>query len=67
MVSMIAEFMVCLYDSLKFVSTETFSTVAGRIEEYDSPARLLENKYSSFAQLVAEYTVRSNSSLEKFD
>ncbi|GMN63550.1 hypothetical protein TIFTF001_032620 [Ficus carica] len=28
----------------------------GLIEEYDSPARLLENKSSSFAQLVAEYT-----------
>nr|POF14557.1 abc transporter c family member 3 [Quercus suber] len=34
----------------------------GLIEEYDSPNRLLENKSSSFAQLVAEYTVRSNSS-----
>ncbi|KAL5548580.1 hypothetical protein UlMin_003811 [Ulmus minor] len=34
----------------------------GLIEEYDSPARLLENKSSSFAQLVAEYTMRSNSS-----
>ena len=34
---------------------------AGLIEEYDSPARLLENKSSSFAQLVAEYTMRSNS------
>ncbi|XWS11330.1 hypothetical protein CRYUN_Cryun38cG0074500 [Craigia yunnanensis] len=39
----------------------------GLIEEYDSPTRLLENKSSSFAQLVAEYTVRSNSSLEKLD
>ncbi|XVF03668.1 hypothetical protein REPUB_Repub05bG0013200 [Reevesia pubescens] len=39
----------------------------GLIEEYDSPAILLENKSSSFAQLVAEYTVRSNSSSEKFD
>ncbi|XVF70835.1 hypothetical protein PTKIN_Ptkin11bG0194000 [Pterospermum kingtungense] len=39
----------------------------GLIEEYDSPARLLENKSSSFAQLVAEYTVRSNSRLEKSD
>ncbi|PNX92487.1 ABC transporter C family member 3-like protein [Trifolium pratense] len=28
----------------------------GLIEEYDSPTRLLENKLSSFAQLVAEYT-----------
>ncbi|TQD91133.1 hypothetical protein C1H46_023308 [Malus baccata] len=28
----------------------------GLIEEYNSPARLLENKSSSFAQLVAEYT-----------
>ncbi|KAM3744032.1 hypothetical protein ACB098_06G021100 [Castanea mollissima] len=34
----------------------------GLIEEYDSPTRLLENKSSSFAQLVAEYTMRSNSS-----
>ncbi|KAG2682550.1 hypothetical protein I3760_11G195600 [Carya illinoinensis] len=33
----------------------------GLVEEYDSPARLLENKSSSFAQLVAEYTVRSSS------
>ncbi|KAL4325244.1 hypothetical protein GQ457_11G006170 [Hibiscus cannabinus] len=31
----------------------------GVIEEYDSPASLLENKFSSFAQLVAEYTARS--------
>ncbi|KAA3486881.1 ABC transporter C family member 3-like isoform X1 [Gossypium australe] len=31
----------------------------GVIEEYDSPARLLENKSSSFAQLVAEYGMRS--------
>ncbi|XP_015900302.3 ABC transporter C family member 3-like isoform X1 [Ziziphus jujuba] len=36
----------------------------GLIEEYDSPARLLENKASSFAQLVAEYSTRSNSNLE---
>ncbi|RDX68629.1 ABC transporter C family member 3, partial [Mucuna pruriens] len=34
----------------------------GLIEEYDSPTRLLEDKLSSFAQLVAEYTTRSNSS-----
>ncbi|TYI03203.1 hypothetical protein ES332_A11G320100v1 [Gossypium tomentosum] len=33
----------------------------GVIEEYDSPSSLLENKSSSFAQLVAEYGVRSNS------
>ncbi|XP_044482645.1 ABC transporter C family member 3-like [Mangifera indica] len=37
----------------------------GLIEEYDSPSKLLENKSSSFAQLVAEYSVRSNSSFEK--
>ncbi|GLT83652.1 hypothetical protein SLE2022_019290 [Rubroshorea leprosula] len=36
----------------------------GLIEEYNSPARLLENKSSSFAQLVAEYTTRSNSSFD---
>ncbi|KAK1581966.1 hypothetical protein Q3G72_010637 [Acer saccharum] len=36
----------------------------GLIEEYDSPTKLLENKSSSFAQLVAEYSVRSKSSFE---
>ncbi|GMN63549.1 hypothetical protein TIFTF001_032621 [Ficus carica] len=34
----------------------------GCVEEHNSPARLLENKSSSFARLVTEYTVRSNSS-----
>ncbi|KAI3703644.1 hypothetical protein L1987_73836 [Smallanthus sonchifolius] len=33
----------------------------GLIEEYDSPTTLLENKSSSFSQLVAEYSMRSNS------
>ncbi|KAL5737935.1 hypothetical protein ACOSP7_030696 [Xanthoceras sorbifolium] len=37
----------------------------GLIEEYDSPSKLLEDKSSSFSQLVAEYTARSNSSFEK--
>ncbi|GFZ05328.1 multidrug resistance-associated protein 3 [Actinidia rufa] len=37
----------------------------GLIEEYDSPSRLLENKSSAFAKLVAEYSTRSNSSFEK--
>ncbi|CAI8596699.1 unnamed protein product [Vicia faba] len=32
----------------------------GLIEEYDSPKKLLKNKSSSLAQLVAEYTRRSN-------
>ncbi|CAK9166895.1 unnamed protein product [Ilex paraguariensis] len=31
----------------------------GLIEEYDTPTKLLENKSSSFARLVAEYSVRS--------
>ncbi|CAI0437449.1 unnamed protein product [Linum tenue] len=35
----------------------------GLIEEYDTPARLLENKLSSFSQLVAEY---SESSKEQY-
>ncbi|KAA3486884.1 ABC transporter C family member 3-like isoform X2 [Gossypium australe] len=39
----------------------------GVIEEFDSPARLLENKSSSFAQLVAEYSMRSDSSLQKLE
>ncbi|KAJ9672330.1 hypothetical protein PVL29_025803 [Vitis rotundifolia] len=33
----------------------------GLVEEHDTPARLLENKLSSFAKLVAEYTMRSKS------
>ncbi|KAL8239031.1 hypothetical protein R6Q59_015598 [Mikania micrantha] len=33
----------------------------GLIEEYDSPTTLLEDKSSSFSQLVAEYSMRSNS------
>ncbi|KAJ1441279.1 P-loop containing nucleoside triphosphate hydrolase [Sesbania bispinosa] len=33
----------------------------GLIEEYDSPKKLLKNKSSSLAQLVAEYTRRSDS------
>ncbi|EOY12088.1 Multidrug resistance protein ABC transporter family [Theobroma cacao] len=41
--------------------------IAGLIREYDSPARLLENKSSSFAQLVADYTGRSDLSLKKLD
>jgi hypothetical protein len=32
----------------------------GLIEEYDSPKKLLKDKSSSLAQLVAEYTRRSN-------
>ncbi|KAH9804136.1 ABC transporter C family member 3 [Citrus sinensis] len=36
----------------------------GLIEEFDNPANLLENKSSSFSQLVAEYTLRSSSSFE---
>ncbi|CAH8381545.1 unnamed protein product [Eruca vesicaria subsp. sativa] len=36
----------------------------GIIEEYDSPVKLLENKSSSFAKLVAEYTARSSSSFD---
>ncbi|KAK8591646.1 hypothetical protein V6N13_031682 [Hibiscus sabdariffa] len=32
----------------------------GLVEEYDSPAKLLENKWSSFSQLVAEYIARSS-------
>ncbi|CAF2079341.1 unnamed protein product [Brassica napus] len=35
----------------------------GIIEEYDSPVRLLEDKSSSFAKLVSEYTARSRSTL----
>jgi hypothetical protein len=32
---------------------------AGRVAEYDVPVRLLENKNSFFAKLVAEYNLRS--------
>ncbi|KAL2245236.1 UNVERIFIED_CONTAM: ABC transporter C family member 3 [Sesamum indicum] len=34
----------------------------GRIKEYDSPDKLLEDKSSFFAKLVAEYSMRSSSS-----
>ncbi|KAL7217172.1 hypothetical protein ACSBR1_028977 [Camellia fascicularis] len=37
----------------------------GLIKEFDSPTKLLENKSSSFAKLVAEYSTRSNSNFEK--
>ncbi|KAK9077605.1 hypothetical protein SSX86_005942 [Deinandra increscens subsp. villosa] len=37
----------------------------GLIDEYDSPTKLLEDKSSSFAKLVAEYSMRSSSSYEK--
>ncbi|KAK1417853.1 hypothetical protein QVD17_26987 [Tagetes erecta] len=33
----------------------------GLVEEYDSPTILLEDKSSSFSQLVSEYSMRSNS------
>ncbi|KAI9102284.1 hypothetical protein K1719_023486 [Acacia pycnantha] len=36
----------------------------GLIEEFDSPTRLLEDKSSSFAELVAEYTMRSKSTYQ---
>ncbi|XP_070006835.1 ABC transporter C family member 3-like [Nicotiana sylvestris] len=36
----------------------------GLIAEYGTPARLLENESSLFAKLVAEYSMRSNSSFE---
>nr|GEX66823.1 ABC transporter C family member 3-like [Tanacetum cinerariifolium] len=36
----------------------------GLIEEYDSPTKLLEDKSSAFAKLVAEYSMRSSSSFE---
>ncbi|MCD7466755.1 Canalicular multispecific organic anion transporter 2 [Datura stramonium] len=36
----------------------------GLIAEYDTPGRLLEDESSLFAKLVAEYSVRSNSSFE---
>ncbi|KAL3364734.1 hypothetical protein AABB24_013490 [Solanum stoloniferum] len=36
----------------------------GLIAEYDTPGKLLENESSLFAKLVAEYSMRSNSSFE---
>ncbi|QCD92425.1 putative ABC transport system ATP-binding protein [Vigna unguiculata] len=38
----------------------------GLIEEYDTLTTLLENKSSSFSQLVAEYTMRSHTNFEKY-
>ncbi|KAL8462294.1 hypothetical protein ACS0TY_033372 [Phlomoides rotata] len=37
---------------------------AGLVKEHDSPAKLLEDKSSSFAKLVAEYSMRSSPSVE---
>ncbi|KAL2322776.1 hypothetical protein Fmac_027155 [Flemingia macrophylla] len=42
-------------------ATDNIIQQTGLIEEYDSPKKLLKNKSSSLAQLVAEYTRRSNS------
>lgn len=39
----------------------------GLVKEYDSPARLLENKSSSFSKLVAEYTSRSSNSVAHYE
>ncbi|KAL8462296.1 hypothetical protein ACS0TY_033372 [Phlomoides rotata] len=36
----------------------------GLVKEHDSPAKLLEDKSSSFAKLVAEYSMRSSPSVE---
>ncbi|GAA0158217.1 ATP-binding cassette [Lithospermum erythrorhizon] len=36
----------------------------GLIAEYESPQKLLKNKFSLFAKLVAEYSMRSNSSFD---
>ncbi|CAL5403495.1 unnamed protein product [Camellia sinensis] len=41
------------------------SVVDRLIEEYDSPTKLLENKSSAFAKLVAVYSMRSDSRCEK--
>ncbi|XP_020982729.1 ABC transporter C family member 3 isoform X2 [Arachis duranensis] len=38
----------------------------GVIEEYESPSKLLEDRCSSFSQLVAEYSTRSKSSFDKY-
>ncbi|CAL9061086.1 unnamed protein product, partial [Musa banksii] len=39
----------------------------GLIVEYDTPARLLEDKSSLFAKLVAEYTMRSSSGFDQLN
>ncbi|GFP80473.1 ABC transporter c family member 3 [Phtheirospermum japonicum] len=36
----------------------------GLVKEYDTPAKLMEDKSSSFAKLVAEYSMRSSSNFE---
>lgn len=37
---------------------------AGLLKEYETPEKLLEDKSSLFAKLVAEYSIRSSSSVE---
>ncbi|RVW50104.1 ABC transporter C family member 3 [Vitis vinifera] len=58
------ELMALLTSSAFFLIYFPGNVDAGLVEEYDTPTRLLENKSSSFAKLVAEYTVRSHSNLE---
>ncbi|KAF5815059.1 putative ABC-type xenobiotic transporter [Helianthus annuus] len=50
---------------LSFDLSIFFFLYTGLIEEYDSPTKLLEDKSSSFAKLVAEYSMRSSSSYKK--
>ena len=52
---------VCL---IKVLIEVVFALYEGLIDEYDSPTKLLEDKASSFAKLVAEYSTRSSSSFE---
>lgn len=37
-----------------------FDTFVGRVAEFDTPARLLEDKTSMFLRLVTEYSSRSS-------
>lgn len=42
-------------------------TDAGLLKEYDTPEKLMEDKSSSFSKLVAEYSMRSSSSIENLN
>ncbi|KAJ0715800.1 putative ABC-type xenobiotic transporter [Helianthus annuus] len=55
-------FLACVCQVIALMSV-SFVLYAGLIDEYASPIKLLEDKSSSFAKLVGEYSMRSSSNL----
>lgn len=51
------------FGCIRYVSTiiMTIDCFSGKVAEFDSPLRLLEDKSSMFMKLVSEYSSRSSS------